>query len=417
MNKYTYIIIILAIAIVTSTFYYTSPAQQWERQVKLYQEQMNSYSGDIQNLEKSIINKQDQIVTLSGNIILDKALIQDKKKSQERIDLCIKSKSMDCANADKQAMLSLLPHANASIEWEYTEQDVRDNIISATSSIQWEWSKGKPRIATYYTNNPQGDQCKDMHNAPTRIVLHHTATPSTITVESIVASHHRKNSTTHYAGYHYLIKADGVVVQVRPENCNALAAPVANHDGIHISYIGDDKPTQAQTDSIVWLTKDVSKRLNISLKNVTAHADIQAKNHKESMEYMFGGYDAFQKLIRLSQTITRDGKQIDALTYAYQAWGDMDFILTVQKESQFNESSRGDIDHPNKGDFSLGFLQYHSSYQPIWQAEYAKLSTWQDKMNHAHEKYTYASTLEWGVGSRFHGYNDRLKNSSRFIIQ
>lgn len=42
MNKYTYIILVLAIAIVSGTFYYNSPTQQWVRQEKLYNEQINS---------------------------------------------------------------------------------------------------------------------------------------------------------------------------------------------------------------------------------------------------------------------------------------------------------------------------------------------------------------------------------------
>jgi len=424
MNKYTYIILVLAIAIVSGTFWYTSPTQQWERQSKLYQEQINKLNQQNESLEKGIQSKIDTIHTLSGQIQTDKGFIQDNQKSKEKLDLCIKSHSMDCAKADQHAMLSLIPQANATIEWETSPRAVRENLINATP-VQGTYTQVNRKITTYYTNNPQGDQCADMHNEPTRIVLHHTATPSTITVESIVASHHRKNGTSHYAGYHYLIKADGGIVQVRPDNCNALAAPVANHDGIHISYIGDDKPNKAQLDSLIWLTKDVSKRLNISIKNVTAHADIQAKNHKESMDYMFGGYngsqkingyDAFQKLIRLTQTITRDGKQMDALTYAWQAWGDMDFILTIQKESQFNPKSKGDIDRPNKGDYSFGYCQYNTKWQHLWLSEYTNLKTYQEQLNHCHEKYTYASTLPGGVGSRFHGYTDRLTNKDRFVI-
>jgi len=79
-------------------------------------------------------------------------------------------------------------------------------------------------------------------------------------------------------------------------------------------------PNQSQIESIVWLTKDVSKRLSIPIKNVTSHADIQAKHYKESLDYWFGGYDAFQKMIRLTQTITRDGEQMDALTYVCPVW-------------------------------------------------------------------------------------------------
>lgn len=175
---------------------------------------------------------------------------------------------------------------------------------------------------------------------------------------------------------------------------------------------------------MVWLVKDISNRTGIPTKNVTAHADIQAKNYKESIQYMFcgnekkcNGYETFQKLIRLTQTITRDGKQMDALTYAYQAWGDMDFILTIQKESQFNPESKGDIDRPTKGDYSFGYCQYNTHHQPAWLSEYTNLKTYQEQLNHCHEKYTYASTLPGGIGSRFHGYNTRMDNKDRFIIQ
>lgn len=356
------------------------------------------------------------IQTLSWEIQMNLNINEGDIRSIERLELCIKSKSVNCIQWDEMAMLQLIPKAHATIEWEDTEENVRENIINATPA-EGKYTQVNHKITTYYTNNPQWDQCKDFHNSPSRIVLHYTATPANITVESIVAAHHRANGTLYYGGYHYLVKADGTIVQIRPENCNALAEPKANRDGIHISYIGDDKPTKEQTDSIIWLTKDISKRLNISIKNVTAHADIAAKNHKESMDYMFGGYDAFQKLIRQSQTITRDGKQMDALTYAYQAWGDMDFILTIQKESQFNPESKGDIDRPNKGDYSFGYCQYNTNYQPDWLSEYKNLKTYQEQLNHCHEKYVYASTLPGGVGSRFHGYNDRMKNKNRFVIQ
>lgn len=178
--------------------------------------------------------------------------------------------------------------------------------------------------------------------------MHYTATPYNLTAERILQSHLNKWNLDHYAGYHYIIDASGRIYNTRPDICNALAEPKANHDAIHISYIGDDKPNKEQKESLIWLVKYVSQKKSIDIKNVTAHADIAAKNLKESMEYMFDGYETFQKDIRLTQTITRDGKKLDALTYAWHAWGDLDFILTLQKESQFNPEARGDIDHPNK---------------------------------------------------------------------
>lgn len=116
MNKYTYIILALAIAIISGTFWYTSPTQQWERQSKLYQEQINKLDQQNESLEKGIQSKIDTINTLSGQIQTDKGFIQDNQKSKEKLDLCIKSKSMDCAKADQHAMLSLIPQANATIE-------------------------------------------------------------------------------------------------------------------------------------------------------------------------------------------------------------------------------------------------------------------------------------------------------------
>lgn len=414
MNKYLSTIIAGLILVLAFMFYYMSPTKQWERQVERYQEDINEYKSSTDQLIQDNKSMLDLIKTLSWKILDNSKQINSNSEAIEKTELCIKANSMDCANGDKTAMLHLIPQANATVEWEDSEQDIREDILFVSIPST---TTSSGRITEYYTNNPSGDQCSNFRSEPKRIVLHYTATPDSIPVGNIVASHHRKNGTVYYAGYHYIVDKTGKIYRTRPENCNALAEPVANHDGIHIAYIGDDKPTKAQVDSIVWLTKDVSKRLSIPIGNVTAHADIAPKNHKESLEYMFGGYQAFQKLIRLTQTITRDGKQMDSITYAWQAWWDMDFILTIQKESQFNNESKGDIDRPNKWDYSYGYCQYNVTWQHLWLAEYVKLKTWQEQLNHCHEKYVYASTLKWGVWSRFHGYDTRLKNASRFVVQ
>lgn len=350
MNKYTYIILVVAIAIIAGTFWYTSPTQQWERQEKSYYDQINSFSGKIKSLNDDIIHQEEVIKQAKARIESNKLLITDHTGSIEKIDLCIKSKSMDCLKADKTAMLQLIPSAHATTDDEKSPRDIREKLLKPEPAVINTASHKDKKITELYANNPGNaiEECKDFRLDPKRIVLHYTATPSNLSAQQILQSHLNRWDLDHYAGYHYIIDAEGKIFSTRPIECNALAEPVANHDGIHISYIGDDKPNLEQIQSLVWLVKDISNRTGISVKNVTAHADIAAKNHKESMDYMFGGYDAFQKLIRLSQTITRDGKQMDSLTYAYQAWGDMDFILTIQKESQFNESSKGDIDRPGK---------------------------------------------------------------------
>ena len=65
MNKYTYSIIALAIAIIVATFYYMSPTQQWERQVKRYQEDINEYKSSTDQLIKDNKSMLDLIKTLS----------------------------------------------------------------------------------------------------------------------------------------------------------------------------------------------------------------------------------------------------------------------------------------------------------------------------------------------------------------
>jgi len=412
--KYTLFIYgIIAIVGLSLVAWYTSDTQVTERKMSEYQEKIDLLSKQNESLSGSISDKLNQIESLKQMIETDKWFINENDSRIKKYDLCIKGKSMDCDNADGVA-LSLIPQAHATIDGESNADDVRENILAPM--IPGEFNTGG-YITTYYTNNPVGDQCKNFHNEPKRIVIHYTATPYDISVESIVASHHRKNGTLYYGWYHYLIKADGSIVNIRPENCNALAEPTANHDAIHISYIGDDKPTKAQEDSIIWLTKDLSSRLGINIRNVTSHADIAPKNHKESMKYMFGGYDEFQKKIRLTQKITRDGKTLDALTYAWHAWGDMDFILTVQRESRFDNESKWDKNYPNKWDYAFGYCQYNTAWQPLWLEEYKNLKTWQEQLNHCHEKYTYASTLKGGVGSRFHGYIGRKVNKDQFVIQ
>lgn len=347
MNTNKIYISIIAIAVITlAGLFYPTPTRMWEKQLKLYQSQINSYSGESQKLINDIIIKKEQIKTLSGQIRDNNNQLNLIENNTEKLQLCIDAKSLDCNSSSKSAMLSLMPKASATTNDESSTEIIREKIIVAPTVKVKAITNGK--ITDLYANNPGPDECKDFTNTPTRIVLHYTATSSKLTATQILQSHLKKFGMEHYAGYHYIVDDNGNIYRTRPDNCNAAAEPVANKDGIHIAFIGDDKPNQSQIDSMVWLTKDVGNRLKISTKNVTAHADIAAKNHKESLDYMFGGYDAFQKLIRLTQMITRDGKQMDALTYAYHAWGDIDFILTIQAESQFNPESRGDINVPNQ---------------------------------------------------------------------
>jgi N-acetylmuramoyl-L-alanine amidase len=82
------------------------------------------------------------------------------------------------------------------------------------------------------------------------IVAHCTATAQHATVESIQA-YWRNNLGWRNPGYHYLVKPDGVIVQLLPEDGIANGVKGYNPYCIHVSYIGgidkDGKPVDNRT--------------------------------------------------------------------------------------------------------------------------------------------------------------------------
>lgn len=99
------------------------------------------------------------------------------------------------------------------------------------------------------------------------IVLHCTATPQNTTPESI-QRHWREVNKWKKPGYHFLIKADGTILNLLPieEISNGVAGH--NSDSIHISYIGGidkqgkaiDNRTDAQKTAQICLLKDLKQR-------------------------------------------------------------------------------------------------------------------------------------------------------------
>jgi len=66
-----------------------------------------------------------------------------------------------------------------------------------------------------------------------------------------------------------------------------------NIEGINIAYIGNDKPNEKQRQSLIILTRDIMSRYDMDRNMVDSHADFEAKNHKESMEWMFWSKENF----------------------------------------------------------------------------------------------------------------------------
>ena len=103
-------------------------------------------------------------------------------------------------------MLRIIPDVHATTDTENTEEDIKSNLMKrapATIGIM----EGK--INTLYANNPGSptEECKDFRLDPKRIVLHYTATPSTLTAQQVLQSHLNRWNLDHYAGYHYIIDA------------------------------------------------------------------------------------------------------------------------------------------------------------------------------------------------------------------
>lgn len=102
------------------------------------------------------------------------------------------------------------------------------------------------------------------------IVIHCTATPSNTTIESIKRYWKEQRGWGDTVGYHYIIKADGDIVQLLDESKNSNGVYAHNSESINIAYIGGidksgnpkDTRTHSQENSlfdlIVTLTEKYS---------------------------------------------------------------------------------------------------------------------------------------------------------------
>lgn len=361
------------------TFY---PTQA--RIISKWNEKINDLSAQIEVKRSERIKAKENYLkldsTLSGTIV-------DLKSQIDRYKDCLNNLSIWCETAQ-----SLMPTASAAdliSTW---------TVASASSEVP---------IRTW-DQNIQIDkkECElwVRKDKVEWIEFHYTAsTDSSLT--SIKQSHENKYGIDHI-GYHYVIKANGEITSTRDEKCVAAADKWSknNYRFIQVAFVGDDKPTEAQTKSMVQLSKAIQFRYKLPIDSVSSHQEWGPKSVKENFIYWYWSKDNFVKKIRESQTITMHGKESPELTYLWQAWGDLDLIATWYQESWLRHVSVWD------GWQSIWYCQIHGWFNPWWQSKYAKLNTMAERLNYCHELYVYASTLPGWVGSRFHGYNARLKH-------
>lgn len=244
------------------------------------------------------------------------------------------------------------------------------------------------------------------------IEYHYTATDDTTTLQSIKNSHANKYWSEHI-WYHYVIKANWEITQTRNEKCVAWADKWSknNYRFIQIAFIGDDKPTEKQTESLLNLTKDIQKRYNLKIGSVSAHYEWWPKSKKEALDYWYGSKAEFIKMLHNKYYISIYWKESEELTYMWNAWWDLDFIGTIYQESRMNNNSIWD------GGQSIWYCQIHKWYQPGWYSHYKSLATMQERLNYCNELYTYSASLKWGVWSRFHWFDAREKHIKNITFQ
>lgn len=163
---------------------------------------------------------------------------------------------------------------------------------------------------------------------PEYLIIHHTASSrDKTTLENINAWHKARafplSKLGHYVGYHYLIFADGKIVQTR--NDDEIGAH-AKEGGMNFKSIGicltgnfeEEEPTIAQLDALHKIVTDKTKQHSIPVERIIAHREIPfataccGKNLINWLNKYRGsaGSDVKTKLISLAEEILYLSKQL-----------------------------------------------------------------------------------------------------------
>lgn len=141
---------------------------------------------------------------------------------------------------------------------------------------------------------------------PRGIVIHHSAVPFQITkpedIELISEIHRQRGFSIHYwgriyyAGYHYFILPDGIVVNGRPEKCKGAHA-IGHNDYIGICLIGDfsqkentiqQSPTKEQMESLKVLINKLRSNYKFSIENIVMHKTLDPKTECPGENFSMG---------------------------------------------------------------------------------------------------------------------------------
>jgi hypothetical protein len=152
------------------------------------------------------------------------------------------------------------------------------NAVRPPLHLRAEWKAVKPKTA--YTPDPN----------PWRITLHHSEGRHTTTLAEslaetkVIQDFHINGRKWNDIAYHFVIDAAGNIVEARPEGTlGAHAGNVPLNTGnVGIVFLGNyhppqnDKPTQAQLDAFVKLSRYLVKRYGILPASLKGHRDLHS---------------------------------------------------------------------------------------------------------------------------------------------
>ena len=109
--------------------------------------------------------------------------------------------------------------------------------------------------------------------------------------------------------------------------------------------------------------------------------------------------------------ILRDGQELEALTYTWNKYGDIDFIKTIEAESRWDQHAVWDSWD------AYGYCQINKNFNPEMQTEYRSLKTYQQRIDYCYWQYK-AWVDKWVIHKRLYGYNVRnLPQNNKFTFQ
>jgi len=109
--------------------------------------------------------------------------------------------------------------------------------------------------------------------------------------------------------------------------------------------------------------------------------------------------------------ILRDGQELEALTYTWNKYGDIDFIKTIEAESRWDMNAAWDSWD------AYGYCQINKNFNPDMQTEYRNLKTYQQRIDYCYGQYK-VWVDKWVIHKRIYGYNVRnLPQNNKFTFK